>query len=990
MLSSSQNRTNRTARPFLRATDGGRALLVGLLALILSATALSPREAPAQPTAPTDAFSGLISVTLDSFLDPAPEVVSYSPNSTTKLCFASRESLIGDEELFCYDGSALRQVSQGLEEIEDLTLYNGTLYFTAENDEYGTELWRYDGASVELVDDIDDGTDGAFPSDLAVYDGSLYFQAESDLWRYDSGDGSAIRVDNNGLNPEGLTVYDGSLYFQGDGGSDGEELWHYTSGEASASLVKDINTGSSGSRPEGFTVYNGFLYFEADDGSSGSELRYINDEGILFSFDINSGSGDSNPEDLTVYDGALYFSADGGSDGAELWRYEKGTLSASQVDDINSGADDSGVSNLAVYNGALYFSAVGGDGAKLFRYTSGDASATAVDSPSPIGPPVVSDLGSGPQLYYPAVNLAGNRLGLHRFDGSTVTAETSTAVDTAPTALAAYQGALYFGATSGDGVTGLWKYEAGAVSLVKDELRNVEQITEYDGALYFRALSENAGTELWTSDGTTSGTQLVEDINPTTDSDGNPRSSFPQDFAVYNGNLFFGAETENSGDELYRYDGSSVVLIEDIDAGSGSSRPTDLTVYDGSLYFAADGAEGRELYRSDGPNATRVTDINSGSNNSNPTDLAVYNGQLYFQATDGDPSNGNSGAELYVYGGSQAQLVEDLNTSGNASPANLTVYDGALYFQATGDGVGGPELYRLNGALVEPVADINPEFEEGSSPRDFAVYNNRLYFTAYTPTDGREPHSYDGSSVTSIDLHPGAPSGGGLLPVVYDDGSGPALYAFANDGQAGTELFRFDQNTAPLPVELASFEAIPADDRAVDLAWTTASETGNVGFRVQHKRVEPSGDSDGWTTIGRREGAGTTSQPQSYTFTAEDLSVGSHTFRLRQVDADGSVHPTDPVTVDLRLQQRARLGAPAPNPVRQRAQIEFAVRTTQPVTLTLYNVLGQKVQVLHDGVVPGNSPTTATLRVDQLAGGAYFVRLQTDTSTKTRRLTVVR
>jgi len=95
---------------------------VGLLVLLLSAMAFSPGVARAQPTPPTDAFSGPISVSFD-FVFPDPEVVSYSPNSTTKLCFASGESLIGDEELFCYDGSSLRQVSQGLDEIDELTVY---------------------------------------------------------------------------------------------------------------------------------------------------------------------------------------------------------------------------------------------------------------------------------------------------------------------------------------------------------------------------------------------------------------------------------------------------------------------------------------------------------------------------------------------------------------------------------------------------------------------------------------------------------------------------------------------------------------------------------------------------------------------------------------------------------------------------------------------------------------------------------------------------
>ena len=66
------------------------------------------------------------------------------------------------------------------------------------------------------------------------------------------------------------------------------------------------------------------------------------------------------------------------------------------------------------------------------------------------------------------------------------------------------------------------------------------------------------GTELWKSDGTESGTVLVEDINP-------GGSSFPQYLTNVAGTLFFFANDGNSGQELWKSDGTATgtVLVKD-------------------------------------------------------------------------------------------------------------------------------------------------------------------------------------------------------------------------------------------------------------------------------------------------------------------------------------------------------------------------------------------------------------------------------------------
>ncbi|MFX0207372.1 MAG: T9SS type A sorting domain-containing protein, partial [Candidatus Hodarchaeota archaeon] len=60
---------------------------------------------------------------------------------------------------------------------------------------------------------------------------------------------------------------------------------------------------------------------------------------------------------------------------------------------------------------------------------------------------------------------------------------------------------------------------------------------------------------------------------------------------------------------------------------------------------------------------------------------------------------------------------------------------------------------------------------------------------------------------------------------------------------------------------------------------------------------------------------------------------------------------------------------------------------TNPVCLTLYNSLGQKIQIIYEGILPENKHTlrisTATLPT-----GVYFLRLTTDNTTHTEKFVI--
>ena len=201
--------------------------------------------------------------------------------------------------------------------------------------------------------------------------------------------------------------------------------------------------------------------------------------------------------------------------------------------------------------------------------------------------------------------------------------------------------------------------------------------------------------------------------------------------------------------------------------------------------------------------------------------------------------------------------------------------------------------------------------------------------------------------------------------------------------------FVLASDSEPLPVELASFDASQSGESDVELRWTTASETNNAGFRVQHR----ASGKESWTKLGyvaSKASGGTTTEAKTYRFDAEDLAVGTHEFRLKQMDLDGTAHLHDPVDVELQMQQALRLKAPAPNPVQGQAQLSFAVRDQTETTITMYNPLGQKVAVVYRGTPPAGEQQTAQVTTDDLASGVYFLRLQAGGTTKTQKMTVVR
>jgi endonuclease I len=196
---------------------------------------------------------------------------------------------------------------------------------------------------------------------------------------------------------------------------------------------------------------------------------------------------------------------------------------------------------------------------------------------------------------------------------------------------------------------------------------------------------------------------------------------------------------------------------------------------------------------------------------------------------------------------------------------------------------------------------------------------------------------------------------------------------------------------AALPVAFAGAPQVAeVEPRAVVLTWRTLSETGNAGFRVQHRREQASG----WTTtssdalVPSKAEGGDSDGGHTYRHRVDGLAPGRYVFRIQQVDRAGgaSTGPATTQAVEVGRSEGFALRAAYPNPLRAggTATLEYSAAASAEVEAALYNSLGRRVRTLR--------AKSGAIRVEArgLASGLYFVRLSAGDRTATQSVTLVR
>lgn len=292
----------------------------------------------------------------------------------------------------------------------------------------------------------------------------------------------------------------------------------------------------------------------------------------------------------------------------------------------------------------------------------------------------------------------------------------------------------------------------------------------------------DGGAELWSSDGTAQGTRQVADINP-----GAERSQ-PRQLTVEGCRMFFAANDGDAGNELWVSDGTrqGTRLVRDIHP-TGSSNPIYLAALDGRVLFRAnDGTNGEELWSSDGTSAGTqlVVDLRPGPASSSPDALKAAAGRVWFTTSQGPYVSDGTASGTYLLG---RQTFD----GGLRSAFNIVFHAGRVFFNGN-DGDAGSELWEADptGERVRLVADLNPM--GSSNVSQLASIGGRLFFSA-TDDLGAEPRVLqpDGGVELLGDLQPG-PTGSfpnGFVQV------GDAVF-FSAAGPDGSELWRTDGTAA--------------------------------------------------------------------------------------------------------------------------------------------------------------------------------------------------
>jgi hypothetical protein len=188
---------------------------------------------------------------------------------------------------------------------------------------------------------------------------------------------------------------------------------------------------------------------------------------------------------------------------------------------------------------------------------------------------------------------------------------------------------------------------------------------------------------------------------------------------------------------------------------------------------------------------------------------------------------------------------------------------------------------------------------------------------------------------------------------------------------------------AVIPVELVSFNAAVIGS-SVNLNWSTASELNNSGFEVQRKS-----ENSNWMKIGFVKGAGTTTEHNTYFFSDKSPNQGIVSYRLKQIDFDGTVSYSKVVNVDFNSPTDFKLNQNYPNPFNPSTTISFSIPRAANVSLTVFNQIGEKIdELVNRGLEAGSYDYTWD--ASKQSSGIYFYELKTNEFKSIRKMTLIK
>ena len=270
---------------------------------------------------------------------------------------------------------------------------------------------------------------------------------------------------------------------------------------------------------------------------------------------------------------------------------------------------------------------------------------------------------------------------------------------------------------------------------------------------------------------------------------------------------------------------------------------------------------------------------------------------------------------------------------------------------------------------------------------------NDMAFVIKSNSGERDAYTYDASSSKAPRLVVEySTSGGGGSSSVWDcyitkidettKPSGSSLTtdnietAKFNSGGNTDSLNNFGLWGGALPVTWLTFDGIYVGE-AIQLTWSTGSEENN-----SHFDIERSTDGRDWYVINTVPGSGTSTEINRYEILDQSPEPSINYYRLKQVDFDGAFDYSKTVVLSKGLKSLNDITV-FPNPARDHITVNWNKKRNSGL-LELTDMNGRVIQ----SVVLNGSGNMHRFELENLDQGVYFIRLNTEEHTSSKKFVI--